>query len=74
MRLVAEMSTNKSYSSAVSECFLNHNYFANDPEFTKLIRQVEEAIEAGVYPERIVQGSSGSYFTKTIQKVCFSKR
>lgn len=55
---------NKSRSAAISECFLNHNYFPDDPEFTKIIRQVEDAIEAGVYPELIAQGSSGSYFAK----------
>lgn len=54
---------------AVAECFLNHNYFPGDPEFTKIIRQVEDGIEAGVYPQRISQGSSGSYFAKNAQGV-----
>ncbi|CAG0894147.1 unnamed protein product [Cyprideis torosa] len=37
---------------------------SDDPEFTELIREAEIAIEHGIYPERIYQGSSGSYFVK----------
>ncbi|CAK9298870.1 unnamed protein product [Gordionus sp. m RMFG-2023] len=48
-----------------------HNYsqdniFIDDPEFNEIIRQAEEAIENEVFPERIIQGSSGSYFVKNI--------
>lgn len=48
----------------VSGCFQNYNYFADDPGFTYLIHQVENGIEGGVFPERITQGSSGTYIAK----------
>lgn len=38
------------------------NNFEDDPEFSNIIREAESAIEEGVYPARISQGSSGSYF------------
>jgi len=38
------------------------NVFEDDPEFTAIVREAEAAIEEGVYPVRITQGSSGSYF------------
>lgn len=37
---------------------------ADDPHFSDLVYQAEIAIDAGIYPERIYQGSSGSYFVK----------
>ncbi|XP_045075863.1 phosphatidylinositol 4-kinase type 2-beta-like, partial [Coregonus clupeaformis] len=40
------------------------NHFPNDPEFGDIIQRAEQAIEGGVFPERISQGSSGSYFVK----------
>ncbi|XP_054544270.1 phosphatidylinositol 4-kinase type 2-beta [Talpa occidentalis] len=40
------------------------NTFPDDPEFADLILKAEQAIEFGVLPERISQGSSGSYFVK----------
>lgn len=40
------------------------NVFPDDQEFTQVIKQAEEAILSGVNPERIYQGSSGSYFVK----------
>lgn len=41
----------------------------NDPEFTVVIRSAEQAIDCGVYPERIYQGSSGSYFVYNKDRV-----
>uniref|UniRef100_A0AAY5F291 Phosphatidylinositol 4-kinase type 2 n=1 Tax=Electrophorus electricus TaxID=8005 RepID=A0AAY5F291_ELEEL len=41
--------------------------FPEDPEFREIIRKAERAIEEGIYPERIYQGSSGSYFVKDSQ-------
>lgn len=41
-----------------------YNQFPNDPLFSDLVYQAELAIDAGIYPERIYQGSSGSYFVK----------
>ncbi|KAJ8000499.1 hypothetical protein DPEC_G00180760 [Dallia pectoralis] len=40
------------------------NHFPDDPEFGDIIQIAEQAIESGVFPERISQGSSGSYFVK----------
>ncbi|GLG98782.1 Phosphatidylinositol 4-kinase type 2-beta [Gryllus bimaculatus] len=37
---------------------------SDDPQFSELVRQAETAIDNGIYPERISQGSSGSYFVK----------
>ncbi|XP_046851217.1 phosphatidylinositol 4-kinase type 2-alpha-like isoform X3 [Xenia sp. Carnegie-2017] len=37
-----------------------NNY--DDPDFTAVVRSAEQAIDSGVFPERIYQGSSGSYF------------
>ncbi|XP_063799537.1 phosphatidylinositol 4-kinase type 2-beta isoform X2 [Pseudophryne corroboree] len=40
------------------------NVFLDDIEFADVIHRAEQAIESGVFPERISQGSSGSYFVK----------
>nr|CAD7433570.1 unnamed protein product [Timema monikensis] len=42
----------------------NNALRSDDPQFSELIRQAEVAIDNGIYPERIYQGSSGSYFVK----------
>ncbi|XP_036407413.1 phosphatidylinositol 4-kinase type 2-beta-like [Megalops cyprinoides] len=42
------------------------NSFPEDPEFAEVVRRAEQAIENGVFPERISQGSSGSYFVKDL--------
>ncbi|TSN95666.1 Phosphatidylinositol 4-kinase type 2-beta [Bagarius yarrelli] len=39
-----------------------------DPVFEEIIQRAEQAIESGIYPERISQGSSGSYFVKDSKK------
>ncbi len=36
----------------------------DDPEYAKIIQNVEYAISKGIFPQRIIQGSSGSYFVK----------
>lgn len=41
-----------------------YNNFPDDPAFNDIIRQAEVAIDNGISPERIYQGSSGSYFVK----------
>jgi len=46
------------------------NEFRDDPAYSEVIRDAENAIEQGIYPERIYQGSSGSYFVRNIQGVC----
>lgn len=43
-----------------------NNYFPEDIEYNNLIRDVEQAIENGILPKRISQGSSGSYFVKNV--------
>lgn len=40
-----------------------------DEAFTAIVRNVEKGIEDGILPERIAQGSSGSYFAKDISRV-----
>lgn len=45
----------------MTKCVLN---FAEDPAFSDLVWQAEVAIDNGIFPERITQGSSGSYFVK----------
>ncbi|XP_002129036.2 phosphatidylinositol 4-kinase type 2-alpha-like isoform X4 [Ciona intestinalis] len=40
------------------------NDFPDDSVFQTLVRNAETAIDRGVYPVRIAQGSSGSYFVK----------
>lgn len=44
------------------------NHFPADPEFADIIQRAEQAIEIGVCPERISQGSSGSYFVKDAKR------
>lgn len=47
--------------------FANETVFRailDDPHFSDLVYQAEIAIDAGIYPDRIYQGSSGSYFVK----------
>ncbi|KAJ6659399.1 hypothetical protein lerEdw1_019131 [Lerista edwardsae] len=44
------------------------NLFLDDPEFAEIIQKAEQAIQCGVFPERISQGSSGSYFVKDPKK------
>ncbi|CAH1722148.1 hypothetical protein AGLY_007588 [Aphis glycines] len=41
-----------------------YNHFPDDPAFSYVIKQSELAIDNSVFPERIYQGSSGSYFVK----------
>lgn len=48
----------------------------DDPLFCDLVRQTEVAIDTGIFPERISQGSSGSYFVKnptgvSITQLCY---
>ncbi|XP_028390921.1 phosphatidylinositol 4-kinase type 2-alpha-like [Dendronephthya gigantea] len=52
----------------ISESEHPPNNSINDPEFTAIIRAAEHAIDCGVYPERIYQGSSGSYFVHNKEK------
>lgn len=49
------------------------NKFLDDPEFADIVLKAEQAIEFGVFPERISQGSSGSYFVKDPKRVRISQ-
>uniref|UniRef100_A0A3B1J413 Phosphatidylinositol 4-kinase type 2 n=1 Tax=Astyanax mexicanus TaxID=7994 RepID=A0A3B1J413_ASTMX len=49
----------------------HRNEFSEDPEFREIVRKAERAIDEGIYPERIYQGSSGSYFVKDSQGVVY---
>ena len=57
-----------------SEYGLFLNNFPEDPDFTDRVRKAEEALECGRYPERISQGSSGSYFVKNLENVSGSHK
>ncbi|XP_034663336.1 phosphatidylinositol 4-kinase type 2-beta isoform X1 [Drosophila subobscura] len=48
------------------------NTFGDDPLFSEIVAQAEVAIENGVLPERIYQGSSGSYFVKDPSHQCLA--
>jgi len=50
---------------------LSCNFFENDPEFTDKVKQVETAIDKNVFPQRIYEGSSGSYFAKNMDFVSY---
>ena len=39
------------------------NIYESD-RFSQILNEIEIAIDIGILPERIVQGSSGSYFMK----------
>ncbi|XP_015523795.1 phosphatidylinositol 4-kinase type 2-alpha isoform X1 [Neodiprion pinetum] len=46
------------------ELDVTFNRFPDDPQFSELVWQAECAIDHGIFPDRIYQGSSGSYFVK----------
>jgi hypothetical protein len=43
----------------------------DDPEYVDVIKQSERAIEGGILPVRIAAGSSGSYFVRNLEGVCY---
>jgi hypothetical protein len=49
--------------------FAVYNSFPDDQEYTNVLYEAEQAIDHGIYPERISQGSSGSYFVKNREGV-----
>lgn len=53
----------------IEDGFFPLNNFPDDPIFQDIVREAEDAIDCGRYPERIYQGSSGSYFVKSIENV-----
>ncbi|XP_065071088.1 phosphatidylinositol 4-kinase type 2-alpha-like isoform X2 [Rhopilema esculentum] len=80
-QIEAKLDTVNSYSPGCSEQspllnrtmdsdsdHIHHQPALDDPEFRTVYRAAEEAIYQGVLPERIYQGSSGSYFVKNKSK------
>lgn len=49
--------------------FVDFNNFPDDQDYQNLLYEAEQAIEHGVCPQRISQGSSGSYFVKNREGV-----
>jgi len=41
-----------------------------DVAYSRIIREAERAIDSGILPQIIYQGSSGSYFVKDTERVC----
>lgn len=48
---------------------LSCNHFDSDPEFNDFVKKVEFAIDHNILPQRIYEGSSGSYFCKNSDNV-----
>lgn len=48
---------------------LSCNHFDSDPEYNEIVKMVEFAIDHSVLPQRIYEGSSGSYFCKNVDNV-----
>ncbi len=67
-----------SSSSTIMELSDNHQFtpwntsMTDDVDYVDVIKQAERAIEAGILPIRIAAGSSGSYFVRNLEGVCFS--
>ena len=58
------------FNSHIPFSYFRYNVF-EDPEYSSVIRSAEEAIENRVLPQRICQGSSGSYFVQDINQVWY---
>jgi len=64
--LLSAHNRSSSYEDIDSALDSDDNIFTDDPAFNEIVRQAEAAIDAGVYPTRIYQGSSGSYFVRDV--------
>ncbi len=69
--LTPSSASNKMESSDHHDSSHWHIDLIEDLDYVETIRQVEHAIEAGILPVRIVMGSSGSYFVRNPEGVCF---
>lgn len=58
-------------SEYVAQSLFAKSFFPEDPEFNEKVRSVELAIDKELHPERISQGSSGSYFCRNEYGVSF---
>jgi hypothetical protein len=57
---------------AAIEGYSNYEFNCEDAEFTSVVQNGIHAIDRGIFPERIQQGSSGSYFVLDMEKVIHS--
>lgn len=46
---------------------IDDNHFPDDPDYAQIVHSSIDAIDHGIFPQRIYQGSSGSYFVKNIE-------
>ena len=51
------------------EFSLEENRFPEDPDYSNVVHEAEVAVDNGIFPQRIYQGSSGSYFVKNTEGV-----
>ncbi|KAM4016887.1 phosphatidylinositol 4-kinase type 2-beta isoform 2-T2 [Anomaloglossus baeobatrachus] len=63
-RLSSSSDRDSLLSSAGHAAHEDLNVILDDIEFADIIHRAEQATDSGVFPERISQGSSGSYFVK----------
>lgn len=63
---------NRFLFSSTNQSTIVSDFVVDDPFFSDLVYQTEIAIDAGILPERIYQGSSGSYFVKNPENVSVS--
>jgi hypothetical protein len=67
--VAAQAQAQAAVAAHTAQAHRERNEFPEDPEFEAVVRQAELATERGIFPERIYQGSSGSYFVKDPQGV-----
>nr|XP_020033345.1 phosphatidylinositol 4-kinase type 2-alpha [Castor canadensis] len=65
--VAAQAQAQAAVAAHTAQAHRERNEFPEDPEFEAVVRQAELATERGIFPERIYQGSSGSYFVKDPQ-------
>uniref|UniRef100_F6WAF7 Phosphatidylinositol 4-kinase type 2 n=1 Tax=Equus caballus TaxID=9796 RepID=F6WAF7_HORSE len=65
--VAAQAQAQAAAAAHAAQAHRERNEFPEDPEFEAVVRQAERAIERCIFPERIYQGSSGSYFVKDLQ-------
>ena len=69
LRGQSQRTRSRNTDSICSFSSIPENDFPEDHEFSQVVHHVELAIDYGMYPERIKQGSSGSYFAKDCNSV-----
>lgn len=56
-------------SDSVGGVSTNEQNEFEDAAYSRIIREAERAIDSGIFPQMIYQGSSGSYFVKDTGRV-----